>query len=135
MFTQIKRFFDHNAAIIISCIEACMVLLWFYGCEPQVTSLQNPLVKINRVQLDAEVTAFVAKAEAQYTTLAEQEDLRDKISNSLAIFMKEGSINTAGVLTLITSIVGLGSVLTYRKKDAIIKTLKNNANNKNTASG
>jgi hypothetical protein len=36
-------------------------------------------------------------------------------------------------LNLALGILGTGSILTYRKKDAVIKTLKNNGNNKNAA--
>lgn len=133
MSTIIKKFIDHNAAILQSICLCSAALLWFYGCEAKTTSLVSPNVKVTRAELENEVSTLAAQAEAKFADLERQEILRQAIAETLAVQAKSGTVNPTGVMTLVLSILSIGAVATYRKKDTVIKTLKNNANSKNPA--
>lgn len=127
MFAQIKKFIDHNAAIIMACVWCVAALLWFYGCEAKTSSLVTPAVKVTRAELEIEVNNLAALAKVKFADLERQEILKQKIAEALAVSAQSGTINPTGVISLVLSILGIGTVATYRKKDTIIKTLKNNS--------
>jgi len=128
-----KKFLDHNAAFLMACIWASLSLVWFYGCQSSVLSLDKPGVKVTRTELQGEIDAFVATANARITSLNEQDAMRQKISKGLSLLAQGGTINTTGVINLALGILGIGAVATYRKKDSVIKTLKNNNRNADQA--
>jgi hypothetical protein len=124
-----KKFIDHNASFLIACVWCVITLIWFYSCEPKVNSLTLQGRKVTRPQLVSEIESLNVQILARETDLDRQELIRKTISEHLSIIAQGGSFNTSGVLNLTLGILGLGSVLTYRKKDCVIKTLKNNAGN------
>jgi hypothetical protein len=130
-----KKFLDHNAAILMSVVWCCIALLWFYGCEVKTTSLVLPNVKVTRAELEIEIDTLASQAKLKFADLERQELLRKSIADHLSVVAQGGGINTTGVMNLIVSMLGLGSILTYRKKDSVIKTLKNNARSSNTTPG
>lgn len=129
-----KKFLDHNAAFIMACVWCTVALFWFYGCEPKVASLTTVGHKVTRLELTAEIESLNAQVTAREAELEQQELLRQKISEGLALLAQGGTVNTTGVINLALGILGLGAVATYRKKDSVIKTLKNNSNNANKTS-
>lgn len=125
------KFLDHNAALLFSIVWAIAAIFMFYGCQSTTNSLLNPGQRITAEQLDAEVTSFNAKAKAAYSDIERQEVFKKTLSEHFAIIAQEGTINTTGVINLALGILGLGSILTFRKKNSTIKTLKNNGRTPN----
>ena len=126
-----KKFLDHNAAFLMACVWASVSLIWFYGCEPKVASLTTVGLKVTRPQLTAEIESLNAQVKARETDLDRQDLLRQRVSKQLSLLSQGGTLSSTGVLNLALGILGLGAVATYRKKDSVIKTLKNNVKNAN----
>jgi hypothetical protein len=106
-----------------------MVLIWTYGCESQVKSITNPIIFVNRGQLQIEVNAFIAQAELRFADLDRQDELKTTLFNTAIDFMQGGKINPVAVALVISSILGIGAGADNIRKRTHINTLKgNNAN-------
>ncbi|MCK4787772.1 MAG: hypothetical protein KAV87_28720 [Desulfobacteraceae bacterium] len=117
----------HNQSLVISGMLAVGVAVWLYGCEPTVRSIQHPGQRLDRQTFQSEVDSYVALAASRFENLAKQEKFRQTLFNLAIEYAKGGSINPAAVAITLGNIVGLGAIIDNRRKDVVIKTLKNNA--------
>jgi len=77
---------------------------------------------ITREELSAELTYIASIAEKRFADLDRQDELRKMISEQAVIIAAGGSVNPAGVISLLMGIMGVGAVIDNRKKQsAIIK--------------
>ncbi|MBA7659902.1 hypothetical protein ES703_67896 [subsurface metagenome] len=117
----------HNQGIVISGILALAVVAWAFGCEPTVRSIQDPARRLTRPEFQSEVDTYVAQAASRFERLDQQEQLRQKLFSLAVEYAKGGSVNPVAVAITLGNIIGLGAVIDNRRKDVVIKTLKNNA--------
>lgn len=117
----------HNQAIVISGIIALAVVTWAYGCQPSVKSIREPDIRLTRPEFQNEVDYFAAQAASRFESLEQQEKLRRTLFNLAIEYAKGGSVNPVAVAITLGNIIGLGAVIDNRRKDVVIKTLKNNA--------
>lgn len=142
MFKKIKKAVEHNtgqavAVVIVACLAVCM-----FGCEPKVASLQNPAIKVTRVELANEkdrivagVVAEIGRLEMSITATGDNYAVRVKHLDQLdaarakaaelgMIVAAGGTINPVGALASLMAILGIGAVVDNRKKDGLIRDIK-----------
>lgn len=121
---KLWSFVRHNSGIVIGSIIAIAVLIWTYGCESQVRSIVNPIVIVNRGELQIEVDNFIAQAELKFADLDKQDELKSTLFNTAIDFMQGGNVNPAAVAIVIGNILGLGAIIDNVRKRTHINTLK-----------
>lgn len=114
----------HNQSIVFSGILVLAVVLWAYGCEPTVRSIQNPNTRLNRAEFQSEVDAYVAQAASKFKRLSQHEELRRKVFAIAIQYIQGGAINPVAVAITCGNILGLGAVIDNRRKDVLIKSQK-----------
>lgn len=83
------------------------LLFWGYACQPQVTSLVHPGVKITRPELQIELDAIIATAEYRLTELNKQQAFQDIIFKNAMLMAETGPVNPLGILTLLAGLYGV----------------------------
>lgn len=122
----------HNQGIFVALIIGCGLLVWTYGCESKVSSLKYPDIKVNAAELELEIESevarltleienFVAKGELKIEELAKMDRIRDELINFVAITADAKTVNPAGLVALLFSVLGVGAVVDNRMKDKVIK--------------
>ena len=124
---ELWKFVRHNQGMCIGVLLAVAVLVWTYGCQSQVRSITNPIVVVNRGELQIEVDNFIAQAELKFADLNRQDQVKSTLFNTAIDFMQGGNINPAAVAIVIGNILGLGAVVDNVRKRVLINTLKKNA--------
>ena len=128
----IKTWISHNQGLFAALVICTGLLAWTYGCESKVTSLVDPVRKVTAAELDleleteaarleAELAQLVKSAEIKRTELARQDEIKKKLFEFAAITATSGTVNPAGIITLVGSLLGIGAVVDNRIKDKVIK--------------
>lgn len=136
MWNTIWTAVRHNQGIVISLLICIPIGVWFCGCESTTQSLVDPSIRVTRPQLQFEYSAELRRLENELEDLKSQADLRlqdiarqDEIKAALynhAVGWASGQpINPVGLLTTLGGVLGIGAVIDNRRKDVLIKTLKN----------
>lgn len=108
---RIREFLLTNNLFISFGIVICLCLLvWFYGCESKVRSLDGSKSLVTRGELQAELDVFLERAEARYRQLDRQDMLKMTLLNHLALFAETGTVNPLGVVSGIIGILGTGAI-------------------------
>jgi len=129
MKDKIKKILNHNMFLFVALGIIIVVGAWGIGCQPTVESPINPGEKVTRVELDADVEHLVSDIDSAYDNLAQQELFRQKLFEIGLAYAQTGGINPIGAGVSLLGILGLGAVADNRRKDSIIKTLKNGGTN------
>ena len=129
---KIKETLRHNQALAIAVVIVICLGVWLIGCESSVTSPINPPKKVNRLQLDAEIDRLVVDIDTAIEDLNKQDLFKQKIFEIGLAAAQGGTVDPIGAGVTLLGILGIGAVADNRKKDSIIKTLKNN-NEKTTS--
>jgi len=136
MWEKIWTAIRHNQGLAISILICAPLAVWFYGCESTTRSLIDPSARVTKPQLQFEYSSEIRRLENELEDLKAQADLRlqdiarqDEIKAALynhAVGWALGQpINPIGILTTLGGILGIGAVIDNRRKDGIIKTMKN----------
>ncbi len=128
----VMKWIRHNQGLAVS-IAICLVLLiWTFGCESKVESLKTPGVLVDRAEFALEVQELSRKPEIDLEWLAGRAQLgfdkldrddavRKKLFDFAVLSASTGGVSTAGVITLLAGILGVGAVADNRIKDKVIK--------------
>jgi len=127
--TQVKTFIKHYQWTVVFFIAAIGLGLWVIGCESTTTNPFNPIEKVTRVELNTEVDHYLAKVDLAYEDLNKQDLIKQKISEIALNFMQGGAIDPVGTGIMMLGLLGVGATIDNRRKDTVIKTLKNNVVN------
>lgn len=130
--STIAKWIRHNQGMFVALIIVSVLLTWTFGCESSVTSLLSPDKRVTRDELVLEIEAETRSLEGQLDALQkraalkmQQLDRADEIKKKLfefaSITAQTGTVNPAGVLTLVGSLVGAGALVDNRIKDKVIK--------------
>jgi len=109
--------------LVFGLIFAAFLMIWFLGCESQVTSMFEPETKVTREVLSSEVDLFLARAEEKYKILDQKDAFKTLLTNQAALVAQGNTINPLGLLTTIMSIIGVGAVVDNVRKNRKLKTL------------
>lgn len=129
---KITRWIRHNQGTFVSLIVVAGLLVWTYGCQSTVGSLLEPGRMVTRDELEAEIAAETQRLEAEldallrmaavkHQKLDREDEIRRKLFEFAALTGQTGTVNPAGVLTLVGSILGFGVLVDNRIKDKVIK--------------
>lgn len=129
MFEKIKRLLRHNQFLATALIIILVLGIWLVGCDSTVKSPFNPERDVTRQQLQNEVDKYMADIELAFDDLDRQDIFKQKLFEIGVVMAQGGTINPMGAGITLLGILGLGAVADNRKKDSIIKTLKNGAKN------
>lgn len=116
----------HNAFLFNAIIVTTMSLLWIYGCESQTKSLKYPGVRVNRAELMLELENIISESHIRISELDKQDQFKEAMFNIAIVAAESGTINPISVALTLGNILGVCAVIDNRRKDTVIKTLKNN---------
>lgn len=91
----------------IAIIVLTALLFWGYSCQPETKSLLHPGEKVTRPELQIELDSIVATAEYRMAELDQQEAFRDLIFQNALVVVETGTMNPAGILTLLAGLYGI----------------------------
>lgn len=100
--TDLSTNWSNTLAIIV----LLGLLFWGYGCPAQVPSLIDPGRKITRPELQVELDSIIATAEFRMADLDRQDAFRDIIFQNALVMIETGTINPAGIITLLAGLYG-----------------------------
>lgn len=130
--SKMYRWIRHNQGLACSILIICGVMAWTLGCDSKVLSLVVPGKKVNRQELnleiaverqrlEAELSNLIKRAALKHQKLDQFDAVKQKLLNFAAITADAGTVNPAGVVGLLFSVVGIGAVIDNRLKDKVIK--------------
>ncbi|MBA7494515.1 hypothetical protein ES702_05091 [subsurface metagenome] len=129
---EIYRWIRHNQGLFVALLISAALLVWTFGCESMVGSLTEPGRMVNRDELQAEISAETKRLEAELDALLQmatvkmqkldrEDEIKRKLFEFASITAQTGTVNPAGVLTLVGSFIGAGALVDNRIKDKVIK--------------
>lgn len=122
----------HNQALVVGMILALAVAIWAYGCQSSVVSILDPPAKVTRPELQLELDSMLELAKIRFAALDRKDKIKDTFFNAAIQYSAEGSINPIAFALTLGNLLGLSAVIDNRRKDVLIKTLKNNVTNNKT---
>lgn len=113
---KILKFCNENHLLVIAAVACLGVFFYMQGCQSKVPSLYDPLKQVTRSELEAEITSFIAQADAKIGDLDRQDEIRKMLLDKAAIFAASGGLNWQGFLNTGISVIAIGSALDQRRK-------------------
>lgn len=115
-------FFTNNLFISVGIVISLCLLIWFYGCESKVRSLEDPRVLVTRCELEIELEShlsqvetqldlYIQKADIKFRRLDSLDQIKKTLLNFLALYAETGVINPAGIVSAIIGILGTGAIV------------------------
>jgi len=120
---KILKFLNHERYESIAVIIACLLLIWFWGCESKVQSISNPNALVTRDELNAEVDFYLANAEIRYKNLDRQDEFKKTLLEAALLYGQTGTINPFGLITTLAGILGVGATIDNVRKRKEIKRI------------
>lgn len=128
---KIAEWIRHNQGVFLSVVIMAGLVIWVYGCESKVQSLTQPNIMVNVEELKLEIEAETARLNLEVQNILAQGELRmdqfkklDEVKrlliNFAAITADAQTVNPAGVVSLLFTILGIGAVIDNRLKDKVI---------------
>lgn len=98
------------------------LLFWGHSCQPQTNSLIHPGQKVTRPELQIELDTIMATAEVRMAELEKQQQFQDLVFKNALLMAESGTINPAGIITLLAGLYGVfrgGSDIKRKVQDKI----------------
>jgi len=89
-------------------IALTALLFWGYSCEPKVPSLITDGKKVTRPELQIELDTITSTAEFRLAELDKQQQFQDVIFKNALLMLETGTMNPAGIITLLAGLYGIG---------------------------
>lgn len=121
---KIYTFARHNPGIVVAFLFLPVILVYIYSCQSVVVSTLDPMKRISRPELIAEVDLFLAQAETKFESLDRQDLVKDTIFNSVLDLAQGKTPNPIGVVLTLAGILGAGAGVDNIRKRTHINTLK-----------
>jgi len=96
-----------NWSMTLALITLTGLLFWGYGCPARVPSLIEPAKKVTRPELQIELDSIIATAKFRMADLDKQEQIRDLVFKNALVMVESGTVNPAGIITLLAGIYGI----------------------------
>ncbi|NVM23980.1 MAG: hypothetical protein HWN68_19650 [Desulfobacterales bacterium] len=103
MLEWIKK---HGSVVITVVVTICL-LIWLYGCEPKVRSLNDSERRVTRQELQLELNQLIGLAELRMLDLDRQERLRAIILQNALILVQGQPFNPVGLITAVAAVYGV----------------------------
>lgn len=124
MLKKLGNIFGHNRFMAIAMSLAMVFGLYMFGCESQVSNPFNPVEKVTRAELQIEVDRYLSKVDLATLDLDKQDAVRQELARIGTVLATGGTVNPTGAIMGILSILGAGAVVDNRRKDKVIKNMK-----------
>lgn len=135
LFTKLSAIVRHNPALMLGIGLSVCLVVWGTGCNSTVTSIKSPERKITRVELNDEIASeerriavelenLHALAMTKNQQLDEQDALRASILEFGLLAAQGGAVNPLALIPMAGMLLGVGSAIDNRRKDAIIAGTK-----------
>jgi len=124
MAKLLDTLFNHERYQTLSVIAGVLLLIWFWGCQSEVTSLLEPEQKVNRQELELELNSIMAVAEMRFAQMDQQDELKQFLMQQALLVGQTGTINPFALLTSIGAILGIGATVDNVRKRKELKSLK-----------
>lgn len=125
------KWINKNQGLFIALIVNVCLLVWAFGCESKVQSLTSDKkltrddyrIEFNSElhRLELELEKLQAQGQIGFASLDRQDALKQKIFNAVAVATQTGTINPAGLVTLLGTVSAIGLGVDNRIKDKVIK--------------
>lgn len=130
--SKVTEWIRHNQGVTLSMVIMAGLLVWTYGCQSKVKSLKYPDIMVNAEELKLEVEAetdrlrleienTLAQGKLRMDELAQMDEIKRLLMDFAAITADAQTVNPAGVVGLLFSVLGIGAVIDNRIKDKVIK--------------
>ena len=128
---KLKKFLDHEQATVVALIIIAGLFAFFVGCESKVASIKSPELKVDRatfnMEVEQELDRIALIAKTGNLDLDRQDAIKQGIAEVGLTLASGGTVNPVGIATTLFATLGVGGlVIDNRRKDTVIKTLKNN---------
>lgn len=104
MLNWIKK---HSITIVAFLVTGGF-LLYLYGCEPKVESLNSKGYMISRLELQEELDHIIATAQIRFANLDQQDRIRNLIMQNALILARGQPFNPVGLITGFAALYGIG---------------------------
>jgi len=84
-----------------------LLLFWGHSCQPETKSLMHPGEMVTRPELQIELDSIIATADYRMAQLDKQEAFRDLIFKNAVQVAENGTMNPAGIITLLAGLYGI----------------------------
>ena len=125
MFAWVKK----NKRMIIVYVVTISVAIFLYACESQVRSLDGSKTLVTRAELQAELNAYIDRADIKFASLDRQDKFRQLVLNNAMLVVQGNTFNPVGILTGLLGIYGISQAAkntTGAIKNARAKRKSNN---------
>ncbi len=96
-----------HKAIIITILVTIAMILYLYGCESKVNTLNGTGVMINRQELQLELEMYIATAKLRLASLDKQDEFRSIVLQNALILVQGQPFNPIGILSGMAAIYGI----------------------------
>ena len=125
MLEKIKEGLRHNQFLAVALVVVIAMTVWLVGCQSETNSILTPDEQVNRAELNMEIKVFKSKVEEAIKDLDQQDAFKQELFNIGIVMAKGGTIDPVGAGITLLGILGIGSVVDNRRKDAVIKSKSN----------
>ena len=126
MFLWIKKHWH----LILTVFVSLGFMIYGYGCESKVSSLNRIGVRINRQELQLELDQIITMAQIRLADLDQQEAFRAIVLQNALILVQGNPLNPVGIISAVAAVYGIaqgGRNITRVVKDTRNKRKANNA--------
>lgn len=124
-WTWVKK----HISIVVTILVTISFLVFCYGCESKVESLNGGGVRVNRQELQSELDYVMSRAAIRVASLDQQDKLKTLILQNALVLVQGQPFNPVGIITGIATIYGIsqaGSNATKTVKKIAKKRKVNN---------
>lgn len=96
--------------LIVTISITMVIVIYLYGCEPKVKSLNATRLMVTRAELQLELEHIINTANLRMIDLDKQDRLRSLIVQNALVLVQGQPLNPLGLITAMAAVYGLGSV-------------------------
>lgn len=111
----LKLLNENHWYLAAGCLVAGL-LFWTYGCVSTTESLINPGQKVNRTELQNELTYLIGLAQARGEDLDRQDAVKQALLDAANVMSTTGSINPSGLINIAATIAAISFGLNRNQK-------------------
>jgi len=93
-------------SIIVTTLVTVAMIIYCYGCEAKVESLQSQSKLVNRQELQLELDTIITMAQLRMVDLDKQEQFKAIVLQNALILVEGQPFNPLGILTAVAAIYG-----------------------------
>lgn len=109
LLRNIKLTIGDKWPLVISLVCCVFLLIYAYGCHPETKSLIDPLQKVDRAELNAEIDTLLTRYESRIADLDKQEELRRFVFEQTLTVAQGAVPNPIGIVTGLIALLGVGA--------------------------